>query len=419
MAAGKITDMIGIVLAFTVGIVLGVAIGWLACTSRSAGAVAAARAETAALRSSQDLVGRSLAAASEDAARRQSNAIGAELSHIVDPLHTLVGQMADELRRVERDRTSAYAGLSEQVRGMQMMSTRLSDQTRALTNALHTPHLRGRWGEVQLERVVELAGMTRHCDFSTQVSASSEAGSVRPDMVVHLAGGRDIVVDAKVPLQAYLQAADCEDPQMRRDLLSDHARAVRAHITALSAKSYWSAFDDTPEMVVLFLPADAVLEWAVRADPTLIEFGITKNVVLTTPSSLVSLLRTVALGWRHDAMARDAAVIHELGVELHHRLDSVLGHLDRVGTSLRRAVDAYNSTVGALDSRVGVTARRLASLEALGDLDEPTTVRTIHDTVRETRTADHGAGSSPIAQFDAHITQNGHGAPIGLPDRPT
>ncbi|MGC4933063.1 DNA recombination protein RmuC [Gordonia sp. DT30] len=410
--------MVGIVIAFTIGIICGVALGWLACVSRSAGAVAAARAESAALRSSQDLVGRSLAAASEDAARRQSNAIGAQLSHIVDPLQSLVGQMADELRRVEHDRTSAYAGLSEQVRGMQMMSTQLGDQTRALTNALHTPHLRGRWGEVQLERVVELAGMSRHCDFSTQVSAHSDvAGDVRPDMVVHLAGGRDIVVDAKVPLQAYLQAAECDDAQMRRDLLSDHARALRTHIASLSSKAYWSAFDNTPEMVVLFVPADAVLEWAVRADPTLIEFGITKNVVLTTPSSLVSLLRTVALGWRHDAMARDAAVIHELGVELHHRLESVLGHLDRVGTSLRRAVDAYNSTVGALDSRVGVTARRLAALEALGDLDEPTSPRPIHDTVRGARP--RGAVSHEAADPDGHIEQNGHITPIRSADRPT
>ncbi|MGV9671292.1 DNA recombination protein RmuC [Gordonia sp. NPDC003504] len=386
------STLVALVIGLAVGVALGVVLGWLACTGRSAGAVAAARAEAKALRSSQDLVGQSLAAASEDAARRQSAAIGAQLTHIVEPLHSLVGQMGDELRRVERDRTSAYAGLSEQVRGMHVASMRLGDQTQALATALHTPHLRGRWGEVALERVVELAGMTRHCDFDTQVSVRSTlTGDLRPDMVVHLAGGRDIVVDAKVPLQAYLQAADCDDPEMRRDLLSDHARAVRSHISALSSKAYWSAFDQSPELVVLFVPADGVLEWAARADPTLIEFGITKNVVLTTPSSLVSLLRTVALGWRHDAMARDAAVIHELGVELHHRLETVLGHLDRVGVGLRRAVEAYNSTVGALDSRVGVTARRLASLEALGDLPEPTAPRHVDDPIR-TASRTHGVG---------------------------
>lgn len=381
---------ISLILGLATGLALGAVLGWLACTSRSAGVVATARAEATALRASQDLVGPSLSAASEEAARRQAGAIGAQLSHLVEPLHTLVGQMGDELRRVERDRTSAYAGLREQVRGMHAASTRLGDQTRALATALHTPHLRGRWGELQLERVVELAGMTRHCDFDTQVSAHSAlTGDLRPDMVVHVAGGRDIVVDAKVPLQAYLQAADCDNPEMRQDLLSDHARAMRAHIAALSSKAYWSAFDRSPELVVLFVPADAVLEWAARADPTLIEYGITRNVVLTTPSSLVSLLRTVALGWRHDAMARDAAVIHELGVELHHRLDSVLGHLDRVGVSLRRAVESYNATVGTLDARVGVTARKLAALEALGDLAPPTSPRPVDETVRDVGRSTH------------------------------
>ncbi|NDK87976.1 DNA recombination protein RmuC [Gordonia desulfuricans] len=369
-------------IAFVVGILAGVAIGWFAATGRAASAVATARAETEAVRESQELVGRSLSAASEDAARRQSTAIGAQMTHIVDPLRALVGQLAEELRRVEQNRVGAYAGLTEQVRGVHAASTRLGDQTRALTNALHTPHLRGRWGEMQLERVVELAGMTRHCDFDTQVTIGTDEAK-RPDMIVRLAGGRSIVVDAKVPLHSYLDAAECDDPALREELLASHAQAVRAHIKTLSSKAYWAALPNSPEMVVLFVPGDAVLEWAVRSDPGLIDFGFAKNVVLTTPSSLVALLRTVALGWRHDAMARDAAVIHELGVELHHRLETVLGHVDRVGVSLRRAVEAYNSTVGALDSRVGVTARKLASLEALGNLDEPTSPRVIHDTIRD------------------------------------
>ncbi|MFT4126842.1 MAG: DNA recombination protein RmuC [Gordonia sp. (in: high G+C Gram-positive bacteria)] len=372
-----------VVCAFAVGIVIGLVIGWLICANRSATALATARAEAEAMRSAQDLTGRSLAAASEDAARRQASAMGMQMAGIVEPLHALVGRLAEELRRVEHDRTSSYAGLSEQVRGMQRASSRLIDQTRALTNALHTPHLRGRWGELQLERVVELAGMTRHCDFATQVSAHSErTGDIRPDLVVQLAGGRQIVVDAKVPLQAYLQAAECDNEQMRADLLADHAQAIRAHVGALSAKSYWAAFDPSPELVVMFVPGDAVLEWAVRTDPTLIEYAIGRNVVLTTPSSLVALLRTVALGWRHHALAADAAVIHQLGVDLHHRLESVLAHLDRVGVSLRRSVEAYNSTVGALDTRLGVTARKLASLEALGDLGEPTSPRLVDDPVR-------------------------------------
>ncbi|WP_431309073.1 DNA recombination protein RmuC [Gordonia prachuapensis] len=354
-----------VIVAVLAGLLAGLVIGWLAQASRSTAALAATRAELDSVRASHDLAARSLSSASEDAARRQSSAIGSQVAHIVDPLRGLLAQLSDELRRTEHHRISAYAGLSEQVRGMHAASAQLTDQTRQLANALHTPQIRGRWGELQLERVVELAGMSRHCDFTTQVSADGSAGAVRPDMVVHLAGGRDIVVDAKVPLHAYLQAIEADDPESSAHLHTEHARAVRAHIVQLSSKAYWSAFENTPEMVVLFVPSDPVLEAAVRADPDLIEFGFTKNVVLTTPATLVALLRTVALGWRHDAMARDAAAIHQLGTELHHRLGGVLGHLDRLGGSLRRAVESFNSTIGAVDARVGVTARKLAELDAL------------------------------------------------------
>ncbi|MFW0787228.1 DNA recombination protein RmuC [Gordonia sp. CPCC 206044] len=372
-----------VVVAVIAGLAAGLVIGWLAQASRSAASLAAAQAELDSVRAAQDIAARSLSTASEDAARRQSTAIGSQVAHIVDPLRGVLTQLSEELRRTENHRISAYAGLTEQVRGMHAMSTELTNQTRQLTNALHTPQVRGRWGELQLERVVELAGMSRHCDFSTQVSAQSATGTVRPDMVVHLAGGRDIVVDAKVPLQSYLAAVEsAEDPAESAQHLGDHARALRAHITHLSSKAYWSAFDNTPEMVVLFVPSDPVLEAALRSDADLIEYGFAKNVVLTTPSTLVALLRTVALGWRHDAMAQDAAVIHQLGVELHHRLGSVLGHFDRLGTSLRRAVESFNATVGAVDSRVGVTARKLAELDALHGEPEHTPVSPIDVAVR-------------------------------------
>ncbi|MGV9857270.1 DNA recombination protein RmuC [Gordonia sp. NPDC003425] len=398
------------VCALIAGLVLGVVIGWLANASRSAAAVSAARADAAAVRASQELAARSLSSASEDAARRQSTAIGSHVTHIVEPLRAVLGQLSDELRRVEHNRISAYSSLTEQVRGMQTASVRLGDQTQALANALHTPHVRGRWGELQLERVVELAGMTKHCDFSTQVSAHSDlTGDVRPDLVVHLAGGRSIVVDAKVPLHAYLDATESTDPAAADALLADHARALRTHIATLSGKSYWTAFDDAPEFVVLFVPGDAVLEAAARADPGLIEFAFAQNVVVCTPTSLIALLRTVALGWRHDAMTADAAVIHQLGVELFHRLESVLAHLDRVGGSLRRAVEAYNSTVGVIDTRVGVTARRLASLDALGDLAEPAVPDMIDATVRvAARSGTHAetreSGTSTPVDTTAHPT---------------
>ncbi|GAB91691.1 DNA recombination protein RmuC [Gordonia rhizosphera] len=377
--AGMQTSVIVAVLA---GIVIGLIVGWLAHASRSAAALAAAHAELDAVRGAHELAARSLSSASEDAARRQSSAIGSQIAHIVDPLRAVLSQLSEELRRTEHHRINAYAGLTEQVRSMHTASAELTNQTRQLATALHTPHIRGRWGELQLERVVELSGMTRHCDFTTQVSAQGSAGAVRPDLVVHLAGGRDIVVDAKVPLQAYLSAIEAEDPDVAARGFADHARAVRGHIGHLSSKAYWSAFDNTPEMVVLFVPSDPVLEAAVRVDPDLIEFGFAKNVVLTTPSTLIALLRTVALGWRHDAMARDAAVIHQLGTELHHRLGGVLGHLDRLGGSLRRAVESFNSTVGAVDTRLGVTARKLADLEAIHGEPEHTSVSPIDITVR-------------------------------------
>lgn len=406
--------MTGVIIALFVGILLGAVLGWLAQSARTAAPLAAARAEAEAVRGAHDLAARSLSTASEDAARRQSSAIGAQLTHVVEPLRSVLGQLSEELRRTEHNRVGAYAGLSEQVRGMHTLSMQLNDQTRALTNALHTPHIRGRWGEMQLERVVEVAGLSRHCDFEPQVSGRSESGAeVRPDLVVRLAGGGSLVVDAKAPLHAYLEAAACDDPERQRRLLADHARALRAHITALAGKAYWTAFDNTPEMVVMFVPGDAVLEAAMRADPTLLDAGFGKNVVLATPASLVALLRTVALGWRHDAMARDAAVIHRLGVDLHHRLESVLGHLDRVGGSLRRAVESYNTAVGAIDTRLGVTARRLAELEALGDLAEPHTPDVIDDTPRRAgRRPDDVTGvADPAdpAQRGDHVSTSGGG----------
>ncbi|MFW0792094.1 DNA recombination protein RmuC [Gordonia sp. CPCC 205333] len=362
------------VIALAIGLILGFSLGWLAQVARSGTQLASAQADARVYQRSEAMAAQSLSAASEDAARRQSAAIGAEVHHIVGPLRDTLGRLSDELRRTETDRISAYAGLSEQVHGMRHLSAQLNSQTRALANALHTPHIRGRWGEFQLERVVELAGMTRHCDFDTQVSgtASNESGTgVRPDMVVHLAGGRQIIVDAKVPLHAYLEAVNTDDPAHEEQALIAHARALRAHVSALSSKAYWTAFTNTPEMVVLFIPSDPILESAARVDSDLIEYAFTKKVVLATPTTLVALLRTVALGWRQYALTEDAKVIHDLGYELYRRLSTVLGHVDKMGGSLRRAVEAYNLTVGAIDSRLGVTARKLADLDAFTNQTSP------------------------------------------------
>lgn len=417
-----IDDMTAAALSLVVGLALGIALGWWAHAARSAATVAAARAEVEMLRAARDDVASSLSWATEDAARRQSSAIGSSVAHIVEPLRANLAQLADELRRVENNRIGAYAGLTEQVRGIHSASIALNDQTRQLANALHSPHARGRWGEVQLERVVELAGMTKHCDFSTQVSVTDPsdpngsgngrgATTLRPDLVVHLAGGRDIVVDAKVPLDAYLRAAEATDTSVRDKLIREHARALRAHIARLSAKSYWSAFDNTPEMVVLFVPGDVVLEAAARTDPDLLEFGFARNVVIATPTTLIALLRTVALGWRHDAMARDAAVIHDLGLQLHQRLTGVLTHLGTLGTSLQRTVDAYNSTIGSVDSRLGVTARRLAELDALGDVPDAPRPPVIHDTCRPA-----GPTARPGTAPEAASTPRSGGETISVED---
>lgn len=408
MPSDTIGGMIAAAMSLVFGVVLGIALGWWAHAARSSAVVAAARAEVEMLREGRNEVASTLSWATEDAARRQSTAIGNQVQHIVEPLRSTLSQLAEELRRVESNRIGAYAGLTEQVRGIHAASAALNEQTRQLANALHSSHARGRWGEVQLERVVELAGMTKHCDFSTQVSRADRVsgGTVRPDLVVHLAGGRDIVVDAKVPLDAYLRSAETTETATRDRLLGEHARALRAHIARLSAKAYWSAFDNTPEMVVLFLPADAVLEAAVRTDPDVLEYGFARNVVIATPSTLIALLRTVALGWRHDAMAREAAVIHGLGVELHQRLAAVLSHLGSLGTSLQRTVDAYNSTIGSVESRLGVTARRLAELDALGEVGEPERPRVIHDTCRSAGSA----GAPATTPVGASTPRSGGGA---------
>lgn len=285
---------------------------------------------------------------------------------LVAPLRDTLGNLSDELRRSEYNRVHAFAGLSEQVRGMQLTSHRLHEQTAKLAGALQAPQIRGRWGEIQLERVVELSGMSRHCDFSTQVHGQTPDRVVRPDLVVNLAGGRTIVVDAKAPLQAYLDSTSPGlSPEAARDKVARHAQAVRAHINSLSAKAYWAAQASTPEFVVLFLPGDGVLDAAMAHDSDLLDYAFARDVVLATPSTLIALLRTVALGWRQQAVAEDAEQIQMLGKQLYQRIDQVLGHLEKVGSALRRTVESYNSAVGAIDSRLGVTARKLSEMEAL------------------------------------------------------
>ncbi|MGH4017151.1 MAG: DNA recombination protein RmuC [Pseudonocardiaceae bacterium] len=309
------------------------------------------------------------AKADGDATQRQQ-AIEALLGPVTQTLHRLDGQ----LRTVEKEREAAYAGLREQVGAMHRTSEQLQNETRQLVTALRAPQVRGRWGELQLERIVQLAGMVEHCDFSRQVSATDASGDddalVRPDLIVHLAGDKQIVLDAKVPFGAYLEAMEdtgATDPDRRRDRLAAHARHLRAHVDSLANKSYWRRFEPTPEFVVLFVPGDPFLEAALQADPALLEHAFERHVVVATPTTLIALLRTVAYTWRQEALARNAAEVHELGRQLHSRLATMGGHVAKLGKQLGGAVDAYNSTVRSLESRVLVTARRFAELEVVSD----------------------------------------------------
>jgi DNA recombination protein RmuC len=294
------------------------------------------------------------------------------ISQLLDPMASTLQRVEGQLRTVEKEREAAYAGLREQVSAMASSSEQLRGETKQLVNALRAPQVRGRWGELQLERIVQLAGMVEHCDFSTQVTGHGEQGGVRPDMVVRLAGGKQVVVDAKVPFAAYLEAVETSDPEVHAQRLAAHARQLRQHVDALAGKNYWAAFAPSPEFVVLFVPGDPFLEAALQADPALLEHAFSHNVVVATPTTLIALLRTVAYSWRQEALARNAAQVHQLGKELHSRLATMGTHVAKLGRSLDAAVGSYNQTVSSLEARVLVSARKLTDLEvADGELPAP------------------------------------------------
>jgi DNA recombination protein RmuC len=293
------------------------------------------------------------------------------MTSLLDPVSSTLTRLEGQLRSAESAREAAFAGLREQVGAVAESARGVAGETRALTTALRTPHVRGRWGEMQLERVVHLAGMVEHCDFTRQSVAGAEGTAQRPDLVVHLAGGKRVVVDAKVPCEAYLESLEAVDEAGRRERTQAHARQLRTHVDVLSAKAYWRSFDPTPEFVVMFVPGEVFLSAALEADPGLLEHAFSADVVVATPTTLIALLRTVGHAWRQESLARDAAEIHTLGRELHARLATLGGHLGKLGRSLDAGVRAYNDTVGSLESRVLVTARRFSELSVTrGTLEE-------------------------------------------------
>ncbi|MEH1015381.1 DNA recombination protein RmuC [Micromonospora sp. CPCC 206060] len=336
----------------------GGAVGWLAARTRSAAEIARLDATLTAARDGEARLEQSIRALNYEATAQSQEAV----ARAVAPLHETLRRYEERVTELERDRVDAYAELREQVRSMGVVSGELRTETRQLVAALRAPQVRGRWGEHQLRRIIEAAGMLEHCDFAEQVTASTDQQMVRPDLVVRLHGGRTVVVDAKAPFDAYLTAMEARDERTRDSHLDAHAKHLRSHVDALAAKSYWAAFDSTPEFVVLFVPADPFLDVAMQRDPTLLEHAFARNVVLATPATLVALLRTVAYAWRQEALARNAVAVHSLARELYGRLATLGDHVTKLGGALGSAVTAYNRTVGSLEARVLVSARKLADL---------------------------------------------------------
>lgn len=286
----------------------------------------------------------------------------------MEPLQESLKQIDTHQRELEKKRVSSYATLTQQLEGMLLVEKELRQEMNRLTQSLRSPQVRGSWGQIHLRRVIELAGMVNHCDFFEQQTIVNEGKFWRPDLLIHLPGERQIVIDAKTPLNAYLDATDAGDEEIRRKKLLEHAASLKRHMKELSAKEYWKQFDTAPEYVILFLPAEAFYSAALQADPSLIEMGVGQNVLVATPTTLIAILRAIALTWKQESLSKNAREIAQIGEELYQRISVFCDHWNRVGKNLNLAVESFNQSGASLESRIIVSARKL---KEIGRIEKP------------------------------------------------
>ena len=367
-----------------IGLAIGVALGWLIAqlrtSQRIAEATSAARVATERLEAAEKIAtdrdalatlfkalsAQSMADQNERATQSAQRTMS-DAQRLLAPVSLALERLDRRLAEVEQERTDMTASLREQVAGVSTAGESLRKETASLVAALRKPQIRGAWGEMQLQRTAEVAGMLEHCDFQTQQTTTAQGAPQRPDMTVKLSGRRCIHVDAKTPLAAFLEAAQCDDAEEYDAQMARFARHVRTHIDQLSAKGYWRTDLDSPEFVVCFLPSDALLQAALQEIPDLHEYANRRGIVLASPSVLIPMLRTVALAWRQEAVARSATEVAALRRDLHKRLGTLAGNLDKMGRSLTSTVRAYNSALGSLETRVLVQARRFEHLGVTAD----------------------------------------------------
>ena len=315
------------------------------------------------LQLAREVFGRDQATASASLKEREDS-----IKQLVEPIRAALVKQETQAQELERLRVESQGKLGGQIEGLMNVQSILQRETRNLATALRRPEVRGRWGELTLRRVVELSGMSEHCDFSEQPEVQSGESTLRPDLLVHMPEARDLVVDAKTPLDAYMDAIEANDDETRRTALARHARQVEQRVRELSQKSYWEQFEHSPEFAVLFLPGDQFLSAALAERPDLLDSALKQSIIIATPSTLMALLKVVAYGWRQAAASENAAEIRELGQELHRRLTTFVGHLQKVGRSLDNALGAYNAAVGSFERNVTPQARRFTELGATADV---------------------------------------------------